>query len=246
MVYFVLPAYNEAKALPMLLERIRRVASRHPQLHIHVIVVDDGSEDDTACAALSVTGLSVRLVRHEHNRGLSEALRSGFHAALEQADDEDAIVTMDADDTHHPGQALRMVALLEEGYDLVIASRYQPGARTLGVPWFRRLLSDGMSALFRLVYPIPGARDYSCGFRAYRAAILRHAFEHYGEAFISERGFTCTVDMLLKLTRLGAVVTEIPMVLRYDRKPSESKMNVRRTVVQTLRLLLRRRLGYFR
>lgn len=244
MVFFVLPAYNEAEALPTLLARIQRVARSHPQLDVRVIVVDDGSSDATAQVAQSVPSLPVCLVRHERNQGLSGALRSGFHAALKHAADDDAIITMDADDTHHPGQAPRMVALLEEGYDIVIASRYQPGARIVGVPRVRRLLSDGMSLLFRFAYPIPGARDYSSGFRAYRAAVLRHAFAHYGETFISERGFTCMVDVLIKLARLGAVITEIPMVLRYDRKPGKSKMNVPRTVAQTLWLLVRRRLGH--
>lgn len=243
MVHVVLPAYNEAEALPRLLARLRRVAETHLP-NLRAIVVDDGSQDGTADAARrSADGLLFCVVVHPENRGLAEAIRTGLHTALAEADDEDVVVTLDADDTHNPAQIPRMVALVEEGFDVVIASRYQPGARTVGVPWARRLMSDGMSLLFRLVYPIPGARDYSCGFRAYRAAVLRQAFRHYGEAFISERGFTCMVDILIKLARLGALVAEVPMVLRYDRKPGKSKMNVRRTVLQTLRLLIRRRFG---
>jgi dolichol-phosphate mannosyltransferase len=136
-----------------------------------------------------------------------------------------------------------MAALIFEGNDVVIASRYQPGARMVGIPWYRQLLSKGLSALFQVVYPIPGARDYSCGYRAYRPAVLRAAFARWGEQFVSERGFACMVDILMKLHMIGAIVTEAPMVLRYDRKPGATKMPVRKTIAQTFGLLIRRRFG---
>jgi dolichol-phosphate mannosyltransferase len=135
-----------------------------------------------------------------------------------------------------------MTMLIEEGNDVVIASRFAPGGRSIGVPWTRALLSRGASVLFRVVHPIRGVRDYTCGYRAYRAGLLRQAFARWGRDFISEPGFTCMVDILLKLHRLGAVATEAPLVLRYERKPGKSKMDVKRTTVDALRLLVRRRL----
>jgi dolichol-phosphate mannosyltransferase len=238
----VLPAYNEAEALPLLLSRLARVSAEHFHSALSVIVVDDGSSDGTAEAA-RCDALSVRVIIHPQNRGLSGAMDTGLRAALQDLRDDDIVLAMDADDTHNPGLIPRMVALIAEGNDLVIASRYQPGARVLGVPAGRQLMSNCMSLLFRLVYPIPGARDYSCGFRAYRAGLLREAYARWGGGFISERGFSCMVDILIKLSLLGAIITEVPMILRYDRKPGKSKMNVRRTVTQTLTLLVRRRLG---
>jgi dolichol-phosphate mannosyltransferase len=242
----VLPAYNEAEALPLLLSRLARVSDEHFHSALSVIVVDDGSSDGTAEAArcdILDARVPVRVITHPQNRGLSGAMDTGLRAALQNLRDDDIVLAMDADDTHNPGLIPRMAALIEEGNDLVIASRYQPGARVLGVPAARQLMSNGMSLLFRLVYPIPGARDYSCGFRAYRAGLLREAYARWGDRFISERGFSCMVDILIKLSLLGAIITEVPMILRYDRKPGKSKMNVRRTVTQTLSLLLRRRLG---
>jgi dolichol-phosphate mannosyltransferase len=243
MIIVVLPAYNEAEALPRLLARLRDVSVGHFGASLSVVVVDDGSSDGTAESVRQGDGLRLRVVVHEHNRGLAEAIRSGLLAAMEQAADDDVIVTMDADDTHAPGLISRMTMLLEEGNDVVIASRFAPGGRTVGVPWTRALLSRGASLLFRLVHPIRGVRDYTCGYRAYRAGLLRQAFARWGQDFISEAGFTCMVDILLKLHRLGAVATEAPLVLRYERKPGKSKMDVRRTTLDTLSLLVRRRLG---
>ena len=243
MIIVVLPAYNEAAAISPLLARLASLSSQHFDNTVRVIVVDDGSTDGTAQQARAATGLDVQVIVHERNQGLSAAIKTGLQAALQIARDDDIIVAMDADDTHTPGLIPRMAQRVEEGNDVVIASRYQPGARVLGVPAFRQLLSNGMSWLFRLVYPVRGARDYSCGYRAYRAGLLRHAFARWGDGFISERGFSCMVDILIKLSLLNAIITEVPMVLRYDRKTGKSKMNVRKTVTQTLSLLLRRRLG---
>ncbi len=245
MITVVLPAYNEAEALPTLLDRLAAVSVARFGSALRVIVVDDGSADGTGAQAIGRPGLAVRLIVHPRNSGLSAAIATGLRAALESEGDadDDIVVTMDSDDTHSPWLMPRMVDQVREGNDVVVASRYQPGARVIGVPASRQMMSNGMSLLFRLVYPIPGARDYSCGFRAYRAGLLRQAFDRWGDGFISERGFSCMVDILIKLSLLGAIIAEAPMILRYDRKPGQSKMNVRQTAIQTLSLLARRRLG---
>jgi dolichol-phosphate mannosyltransferase len=241
LIVISLPAYNEAEALPLLLARYAALAARHS---LEVIVVDDGSADPTAAvvrAFAATAAFPVHLVQHGVNKGLGQAITTGLRAALERASAGDVIVTMDSDDTHLPGLIPRMVQLIDEGNDVVIASRYQPGARMVGIPAHRQLLSKGLSVLFQVTYPIPGARDYSCGYRAYRPELLRAAFERWGADFVSERGFACMVDILMKLHTLGAIVTELPMVLRYDRKPGATKMPVRKTIQQTFGLLLRRR-----
>jgi dolichol-phosphate mannosyltransferase len=150
---------------------------------------------------------------------------------------------MDADDSHHPDQVPEMVRLLEQGHDVVIASRYRRGSRTLGVPWSRRLMSDAGSWLFRLVLPMRGVRDYTCGFRAYRVEVLRRAVAHWGDRLFDQDGFQCMVDILLKLRRRPLIFGEVPLILRYDLKEGASKMDVSRTIFSTLALLVRARLG---
>jgi dolichol-phosphate mannosyltransferase len=245
-IYLALPAYNEEEALPKLLARVALLSERQFNNSVHVLVVDDGSKDNTAAvvqAFAAASALQVTLLPHGVNKGLGEAIKTGLRAAVDRATDDDIIVTMDSDDTHIPGLIPRMLQLINEGNDVVIASRYQLGARMVGIPWHRQMLSKGLSLMFQVVYPIPGARDYSCGYRAYRPQVLRGAIERWGEQFVSERGFACMVDILMKLHMQGAIVTEVPMVLRYDRKPGETKMPVRKTINQTFALLLRRRFG---
>ena len=205
------------------------------RLEYKVVVVDDGSSDGTWDAIVRhAREMPVVPVRHEQNRGLAEALRSGLQVALAEAAPADVIVTMDADNTHAPGLVMRMLGLIREGHDVVIGSRYVPGARVVGVPFHRRVLSYSASLLMRAVFPIEGVRDYTCGFRAYRASILQKAFARYSERLISQKGFSCMVDILLKLRTLDPIMTEVPLVLRYDLKHGMSKMRAAQTIVDTL------------
>lgn len=242
-VHVVLPTYNEAPRLARLLDRIDR-AMKESGLGYEVILVDDGSRDDTpAIAQKWAERIPMRVERHEVNQGLGATIRDGLFAAAERAADDDVVVTMDADDTHTPGLIRRMVRMIAEGHDVVIASRYQPGARTVGVPFLRRLLSYGASLLFRLLLPIRGVRDFTCGYRAYRAEVVKRAIAEHGAAFVEQDGFQCMVDILMKLRRSPLIFGEVPLILRYDVKESASKMNVPRTIRETLVLLLRERLG---
>ena len=242
-ILVVLPAYNEEEGLGPLLEGIGQ-AMTDSGFAYEVIVVDDGSADRTSEVARTFAGkMALRIHRHEVNQGLGPSIGDGLRLAAESAAEHDIVVAMDADNTHPPGLIATMVRCVREGNDVVIASRYQPGARVLGVPLFRRFLSWGAGLLFRLAYPLPGVRDYTCGYRAYRGPLLRAAFARFGDAFVSETGFQCMVNILLKLHRLGAICREVPMVLRYDLKKGESKMKVGSTVFKTLGLLARRRLG---
>ncbi len=246
MIIVVLPAYNEEEAIAPLLHKLARTLEARFQA-ARVIVVDDGSTDNTASLVRAFQKerrhAEVRLVEHGDNRGLSEAIKTGLRHALHEAADEDIVVTMDADNTHSPGLIFRMALLIEEGSDVVIASRYAPGAQEVGLSAQRRVLSWGASWLFRVLFPFKGVKDYTCGYRAYRAAVLKEAFARWGENFVSEQGFSCMVDILLKLRQMGVVVTEAPLILRYDLKPGASKMNVGQTMLDTLRLIGKRLRG---
>jgi len=238
----VLPAYNEAENLGALLERIDESMYRSGRAY-EVLVVDDGSRDPTAeIAGRYASLLPLRLLAHEVNQGLGATIRDGLVEAIAVSADDDVIIVMDADNTHTPALIPRMLQAILEGSDVVIASRYRPGSRVLGVTFLRRCLSFWGSVLFRLMFPTPGVRDYTCGFRAYRAGLLKACFRESGSAFVNERGFQCMVAILLDLRARGAIFREVPLILRYDHKRGASKMKVASTILGTLWLMARRRL----
>ncbi|QDS93190.1 Undecaprenyl-phosphate mannosyltransferase [Roseimaritima multifibrata] len=243
-VLLALPAYNEQASLPELMERIGEAFadSGHPY---EVIIVDDGSQDDTLKIACQWSfQMPVHVLQHKQNQGLGVTIRDALREATDRAGERDIIVTMDADNTHPPGLIDRMVRTIGEGCDVVIASRFQNGARVIGVPFNRAILSIGARLIFTLIFPTRGVRDYTSGYRAYRAASLRQAFDTFGDDFVAERGFSCMSDILLKLRSQGCMFGEVPLRLRYDQKGGESKMQVFKTIGLTLTLLARRRLAF--
>lgn len=241
--WVVLPAYNEEEALPLLLDSIIEHFSEE-NLDFSILVVNDGSQDQTAAVIEAYAKKSPVLALHnDGNKGLAETMRRGLMEASKRANAKDIIVTMDADNTHPAGLALRMRRLIREGNDLVIASRYREGSHVIGLVYYRRLLSLIASWMFRVFFPTPGVRDYTCGYRAYRAGMMQQLIAKHGSEFITERGFSCMVDILLRLRNLHPVITEVPLVLRYDLKPGFTKMKVLQTILDTLKLLVRRRLG---
>jgi len=128
------------------------------------------------------------------------------------------------------------------GLDLVIASRFAPGGREVGVAPHRWLLSRGASLALRLAFRLPPeVRDVSTGFKAYRGALLRRLASRWGERLVEEQGVACMAELLVKAAAIGATIGEVPMVLRYDLKAGPSKMRTARTVRAYLRLLRRRR-----
>jgi dolichol-phosphate mannosyltransferase len=243
MIVVALPAYNEAEALPRLLKRLRECAAALDQ-RLRVVVVDDGSTDGTGMVAEreNSAAMPVEVVRHDRNRGLHAALDTGFRAALERAGADDWVVTLDADDTHPPDLIAPMLRKAQTGADLVIASRFQPGAEWHGLSWDRLLFSHCVSWIFRVLWPLRNVRDYTCGYRLYRADLLRRAYDRYGTAFVDEPSFACMPDVLWKVSRLRPSMAEVPLSLHYDRKPGPSKMNVARTIKRTLALVVKRRL----
>lgn len=242
-VFVTLPAFNEQEALPELLERIGEAFADSGSPY-EIIVVDDGSHDDTAQIVAQMSfQMPIHLVQHQVNQGLGVTLRDGLREALDRAGERDIIVTMDADNTHPPGLIRRMVQLIGEGCDVVIASRFQPGARVVGVPIERHFLSIGARMLFTALFPTRGVRDYTSGYRAYKTEVIRRGFAEHGDDFVAERGFSCMADVLLKLRKQGALFGEAPLRLRYDQKGGDSKMKVFKTIGLTLKLLLRHRTG---
>jgi dolichol-phosphate mannosyltransferase len=245
MILVVLPAFNEVDATPRLLARLRDVARTHPE-PIQCLVVDDGSSDGTAEAAEreNTAEVPVTVVRHPQNRGLHGALDTGLRTAIKMCAPSDWIITMDADDTHPPDLIPGMLAAAAKNdAAVVICSRFQPGAEWHGLSWDRMLFSYTVSAMFRTVWPIRGVRDYTCGYRAYRAELIVRAYERWGTMLVNEPSFACMPDVLWKVSRLRPRFSEVPLSLHYERKPGASKMQVFKTIRRSLVLLLKRRVG---
>jgi dolichol-phosphate mannosyltransferase len=241
-VVLALPAFNEVENLGSLVASAEAVLKRdNPDYTI--LVVDDGSTDGTGplIDRMQAEGRIVA-VHHPENRGLGGAILTAIDEALKHCPgDDDIVVNMDADDTHDPAYIPAMLDLIRRDVsDVVIASRYREGSSEVGVPLHRRLLSRGARMVFQVCLGLPDVRDYTCGYRAYRASLLRQARDKYGDRLITRRGFACTDELLVRLSTVSKRISEIPFVLRYDKKRGRSKLPLFRTVWETLRMLVLR------
>lgn len=179
--------------------------------------------------------------RGENGRDSGRSIARGRGDAAGSLDD-DVIVTMDCDDTHDPRCVVGMLEAIRGGSDVVIASRYQPDGAEIGLSLSRRVLSRGVNLMLRLAFPTPGVRDFTSGYRAFRASLLQELASASGGRFTECKTFSATADLLLRARRVGARMSEVPLVLRYDRKLGGSKMKVAGTVAEYL-LLVARSLG---
>src|SRR5206468_10726109 len=128
------------------------------------------------------------VVTHPINRGLGETERDGFEAVAAAAAPDDVIVRVEGDDTHDPQYIFRLIDKLGEGFDVVNTSRFQPGGAQHGVSGYRAFISRAANLFMSVVFPLPNVRDFSCGFRAYRAQVIQDAVEIFGSDFVQLRG----------------------------------------------------------
>jgi glycosyltransferase involved in cell wall biosynthesis len=183
-VSVVVPVYNEERSVELLYDEVASALDGTGR-EWEAVFVDDGSTDGSfaALTRLHARTAQVRVVRLRRNFGKAAALAAGFAEAAGEI-----VVTIDADGQDDPAEIPRLLAKLEEGYDLV--SGWKTRRRD---PWRRRLLSRVFNAVTGWVSGVR-LHDMNCGFKAYRAEVVR-GLALYGElhrflpVLAHERGF---------------------------------------------------------
>ena len=208
-----------------------------------VIAIDDKSEDSTLSIIRELEQNLNRfyVIAHDVNKGLGGALNTAVSSFLSEAEPGDYMAFMDGDNTHRPVYACDMLNRCASGTECAIASRYQKGSLVVGVPRLRQLLSSAARLYYRLFLHIPNVRDYTCGFRVYSYDCLAKAKNIYADKLITQRSFSCMMELLYKLYRSGCDFTELPFTLRYDNKRGTSKMKIFRTAGNSVLLALKLR-----
>jgi dolichol-phosphate mannosyltransferase len=225
----VLPTYNERENLERIADAILTAL---PEATL--LVVDDSSPDGTGTLADTMAAREPRLqvLHRPAKEGLGAAYREGFRWAVARSETR-AIVQMDADFSHDPGDLPRLLAPLMTGADLVLGTRYMPGGRTVGWPLRRKLISLAGTNVARVVLLLP-YRDLTGGFKAWRRELLEAI--RLREANASGYGFQ--IETTWWAHRRHAVITQVPIIFR-ERVAGSSKMSggiVREALGLVLRL----------
>ena len=206
-VSVVVPAYNEAARLGASLERITEYF-RSLSTGFEVVVVDDGSTDDTASIARAA-GDPVQLVELPENRGKGAAVRAGVAESRGRS-----ILFTDADLSTPIDQWKPIHDKLEEGYDVVVGSRGLADSRIeLHQPWYREHMGKTFNWILRHSLPLE-LKDTQCGFKLFESAAAKRLF---GASRID--GFAFDAEILFLAGRFGYRVGELP-VSWFDSVPS--------------------------
>ncbi|MEI6899549.1 MAG: glycosyltransferase [Bacteroidota bacterium] len=227
MLYILLPAYNEEESIDYIFPKFKNYLENEYKTDYKIIICNDGSKDKTLEKIEKYrSSMPIEVINHKINRGLGETARDLFEYVAEVCSDEDIIIRLDCDDTHEPVSIKGLIDKLNEGNDVVIASRFVPGGGQQGLNTYRKTISRLANYFMKFFFPIKGLKEYSSGFRAYRGSLIKKAISFYGNDFIQLKGlgFTCTLEKIIKLRILNARFGEAPMVLKYDQKRSPSKM----------------------
>lgn len=214
----VLPTYNEAENLPLLMKAIFDLDIPH----LHILIVDDNSPDGTGQLAEELSAdydAHISVLHRTQKNGLGPAYIAGFKQAL--ATDADYILQMDADFSHQPHYIPHMIQTLEKGADMVLGSRFVRGG-SVDQSWspYRKLLSWWANRLYvptLLHIPI---YDATGGFRLWRRGTLAGLDLNR----IQSNGYVFQVEMAYVAMRLGYKIVEIPIHFP-DRQRGESKMD---------------------
>lgn len=196
----VIPCYREAERLRKHVPAILQYFGSRP---VEIIVVDDGSPDDTAAVARS---LPVRLITYQPNRGKGGAVKEGMLAAAGKH-----VLFTDADQSTPISEVEKLLAKLRDGYDIAIGSRAVPGAEVKQPQAWHRALAGKLFGLGTRLLCIRGIHDTQCGFKAMTHAAAQKIFSQ-----LTSSTAIFDIEMLVIATRAGYRVAEVPVEWVHD------------------------------
>lgn len=227
----ILPTYNEAKNIEKLIPKLL-------EQNIDMLFIDDSSEDGTAQLIKEWMNSSKRinLIERPAKLGLGTAYVTGFKWALKK--NYQYILEMDADLSHDPYEIPNFVKKCEEGYDLVIGSRYTRGTISV-VGWdFRRLLLSKFANKYATtILGLGFLTDVTSGYRCYHRKVL----EALDLDSIKSNGYAFQIEMVYRAHKIGFRIIEIPIIF-YERNSGTSKMN-KKIVKEAALIVWKLRLG---
>jgi dolichol-phosphate mannosyltransferase len=218
----IIPTYNEQENIVRLVHDIFMQQPRCPNIELSLLIVDDNSPDGTSQIVRDIQAREdpefkrIHLLTRPAKMGLGTAYVTGFKYGVREG--FDYILEMDADFSHDPNEIPNFLSEIEN-YDLVLGSRYIPGAHVTNWPRRRLLLSYNANVYARIITGIP-VRDATGGFKCFRRKVL----ETIDLNDIRSNGYAFQIEMNFRAWRKGFRIKEIPITFA-DRLAGASKMS---------------------
>ena len=207
-VSVVIPAFNESGRLPQTLRDVHAWLQNSVE-HFEIIIVDDGSTDDTREVVVNLARQlsNIILITNPRNRGKGAVVRQG----LRQASGE-IICYMDADHSTHIKELLPAADLIAHGADVAVGSRYLAGSRIMRRQPSHRVLVSRLANLFIRAWLVPGILDTQNGFKVFIRLAIKKTLP-----YLSVNGWAFDVELLFVSRRLGQKIVEFPVTWQNDK-----------------------------
>jgi polyisoprenyl-phosphate glycosyltransferase len=217
MISIIVPAFDEEGAIGATVAALKALPIPDASA-VDIVVVDDGSKDGTAAAAVAA---GAQVVKHPHNLGYGRALKSGIDAAQ-----HDTIVIIDADGTYPIDMIPRLLAKFHEGYDMVVGARSGQGFR-------ESALKTALRAVLTFLVEFTTGRnvpDVNSGLRVFSRRSVQPYFRQLSNTF----SFTTSLTLAYMMTGRFVAYVEIP----YQQRIGRTKVRLLRDALRTLQYIV--------
>jgi dolichol-phosphate mannosyltransferase len=234
--YFILMIYNEEDSLRDVVKQIMS-AELPPHFERRILAINDGSMDKSQEVLDELEKMyPVRTVHLKERLGMPLSFKAAFAHLKDHVEHDDLVFTMEADATNDINCVPHLAEEIRKGSDVVIASRYAPGAKSLGFPWYRLIGSRVINLFLSFMWNIPQVKDYSVLYRVYRGSVLKKYIDEDNQPFRAKKSFAVISEILLRISHYTSKFSEVPLIYDYSLKKGKSKMKLLQTLWEYTRV----------
>lgn len=224
-IVHIIPTFNEKENIGKMINVLEELGRKNQKWQSEILIVDDHSPDGTADVVRKYqkkySNVHLLLKKKE---GLGRALILGYEYAMKKLH-ADAVIPNDADFQWDPYDIPQLIDKLNEGFDVVVASRHVKGGKVVGWNWFRKLNHEvSNSFLAWWVAGVHEVADHAGNFKVIRVAAI---LDKVGLTKMKNSGFSFQLHVLYELSKTGAKFAEVPVTFR-ERKFGKSKIGFNR------------------
>ncbi len=227
----IIPTYNEKENIGKMIATLKNAGRKYPRWQNSIIVVDDHSPDGTSLEVkkLQKRDNNIHLLMKK-KEGLGRALIYGYEYAVKKLK-ADVVIPNDADFQWNPDDYPILMQKIEDGFDVVVASRHVKGGKVIGWNWFRKLNHDISNSLLAWwVAGVHEVKDHAGNFKAIR---VKGVLEKVPLVKMRNAGFSFQLHILYELSKTGAKFTEVPVIFK-ERLYGKSKIGFNRYYVRDI------------
>jgi dolichol-phosphate mannosyltransferase len=232
LIKIIFCAFNEEQNLPKFLSNLTlelNILNRQ----FEIIACLDGSEDSSSQILSNLEkSYPIKTLEIKNQRGLGLAYKRLFLHVIENSNDDDLIISLDADNTHNPKQIGEMISHFEKNsLDFLVTARFCGNSVMKDFPLHRQFISKSISILLQILFSVKNIsgsklKDYTSGYRIYKSEKLKKLFAIHKDKFITEPDFTYTCELLINLSKLDTRFDEIAISYDYGKKIGKSKLRI--------------------